>query len=167
MAFVKSKPGAKILLFVALHFPVIGELTRETMAARAARTLSSLLSSGVEMLSAIMIAGEVVGDNVFGKVLVEAGERVKKGEPLSATFESYPKLYPLLFTDMIAVGEETGKVSDMLGQVAEYYEMDVEDRTKDLSTIIEPLLMLFIGAFVGVFALAMIAPIYSLSSAIS
>ncbi|MDB5237593.1 MAG: ral secretion pathway protein [Parcubacteria group bacterium] len=167
MAFIKSKPGAKILLFVALHFPVIGELTRETMAARAARTLSSLLSSGVEMLNAIQISGEVVGDNVFGKVLIEAGERVKKGEPLSATFESYPKLYPLLFTDMIAVGEETGKVSDMLGQVAEYYEADVEDRTKDLSTIIEPLLMLFIGAFVGVFALAMIAPIYSLSSAIS
>lgn len=165
--FLRSKVGGNVMLFVALHMPVIGELTRETMGARAARTLSSLLSSGVEMLSAIQIAGEVVGANVFGKVLVEAGERVRKGEPLSATFEAYPKLYPLLFTDMIAVGEETGKVADMLGQVAEYYEADVEDRTKDLSTIIEPLLMLFIGAFVGVFALAMIAPIYSLSSAIS
>jgi type IV pilus assembly protein PilC len=167
MLFIRSKVGAALLLQVALRVPVIGELTRETMSARAARTLSSLLSSGVEMLNAIQIAGEVVGDNVFGKVLVEAGDRVKKGEPLSATFESYPKLYPILFTDMIAVGEETGKVSDMLGQVAEYYEADVEDRTKDLSTIIEPLLMLFIGAFVGVFALAMIAPIYSLSSSIS
>ena len=166
MAFIRSKVGGAIVLAIALRIPVIGELTRETMGARAARTLSSLLSSGVEMLSAILIAGEVVGDNVFGAVLVEAAERVKKGEPLSATFESYPKLYPVLFTDMIAVGEETGKVSDMLGQVAEYYEVDVEDRTKDLSTIIEPLLMLFIGAFVGVFALAMIAPIYSLSSTI-
>lgn len=166
MAFIRSKVGSALLLAFALRIPVIGELTRETMGARAARTLSSLLSSGVEMLSAIHIAGEVVGDNSFGKVLMEAGERVKKGEPLSATFESYPKLYPILFTDMIAVGEETGKVSEMLGQVAEYYEVDVEDRTKDLSTIIEPLLMLFIGAFVGVFALAMIAPIYSLSSQI-
>jgi type IV pilus assembly protein PilC len=167
MLFIRSKTGSSVMLFAALHSPVIGELTRETMSARAARTLSSLLSSGVEMLNAIDITGEVVGKNVFGKVLVEASDRVKKGEQLSATFESYPKLYPILFTDMIAVGEETGKVSDMLGQVAEYYEVDVEDRTKDLSTIIEPLLMLFIGAFVGVFALAMIAPIYSLSSAIS
>ncbi|MDB5265451.1 MAG: ral secretion pathway protein [Parcubacteria group bacterium] len=167
MYFIRTKIGSAIMLFAALHMPVIGELTRETMSARAARTLSSLLSSGVEMLSAIEITGEVVGKNVFGKVLVEAGERVKKGEQLSTTFESYPKLYPLLFTDMIAVGEETGKVSEMLGQVAEYYEGDVEDRTKDLSTIIEPLLMLFIGAFVGVFAIAMIAPIYSLSSTIS
>lgn len=167
MYFIRTKIGSRMMLFIALHMPVIGDLTRETMGARAARTLSSLLSSGVEMLSAIDIAAEVVGENVFGKVLVEASDRVKKGEPLSATFESYPKLYPILFTDMIAVGEETGKVSEMLGQVAEYYEVDVEDRTKDLSTIIEPLLMLFIGAFVGVFAISMIAPIYALSSTIS
>jgi type IV pilus assembly protein PilC len=166
MYFSRSKFGARIILFLALHMPVIGDLVRETMGARAARTLASLLSSGVEMLSAIQIAGEVVGDNVFGKVLVEAGERVKKGEQLSASFADHPKLYPVFFTDMISVGEETGKVSDMLGQVADYYETDVEDRTKDLSTIIEPLLMLFIGLFVGVFAIAMIAPIYSLSSKI-
>jgi type IV pilus assembly protein PilC len=166
MYFSRSKFGARIILFLALHMPVIGDLVRERMGARAARTLASLLSSGVEMLSAIQIAGEVVGDNVFGKVLVEAGERVKKGEQLSASFADHPKLYPVFFTDMISVGEETGKVSDMLGQVADYYETDVEDRTKDLSTIIEPLLMLFIGLFVGVFAIAMIAPIYSLSSKI-
>lgn len=166
ISFSKSKVGSAIILFLALKMPVIGELVKETMSARAARTLSSLLSSGVEMLSAIQIASEVVGDNVFGKVLAEAGTRVKKGDPLSAAFADHPKLYPIFITDMIAVGEETGKVSDMLGQVAEYYEVDVEDRTKDLSTIIEPLLMLFIGAFVGVFALAMIAPIYSLSSTI-
>jgi type IV pilus assembly protein PilC len=92
---------------------------------------------------------------------------VRKGEALSATFIEHPKLYPVFFGDMVSVGEETGKVADMLGQVAEYYETDVEDRTKDLSTIIEPLLMLFIGAFVGVFAIAIIAPIYSLSSSIN
>jgi type IV pilus assembly protein PilC len=118
------------------------------------------------MLSAIEIAEEVVGDNVFGKVVHEAQDKVRKGEALSATFAAYPKLYPILVSDMIAVGEETGNVSNMLGQVAEYYEADVEDRTKDLSTIIEPLLMLFIGGAVGVFAIAMISPIYSLSSSI-
>jgi type IV pilus assembly protein PilC len=99
-------------------------------------------------------------------VIGEAGERVKKGEQLSAPFVEHPKLYPILLGDMVAVGEETGKVSDMLSQVADYYETDVEDRTKDLSTIIEPMLMLFIGVFVGIFAVSMIAPIYSLSASL-
>ena len=166
MAFVKSKVGSNVILFVALRIPVIGDLVRETMGARATRALSSLLSSGVEMLTAISIAGEVVGKNVFGKVLVEAQENVRKGEQLSVTFNKYPTLFPPFVADMILVGEETGKVADMLGQVAEYYEVDVEERTKDLSTIIEPMLMLVIGVFVGIFAISMIAPIYSLSDKI-
>ncbi len=166
MLFLRSKVGGKIVLFISLRLPIIGELVQETMSARAARALSSLLSSGVEMLSALAITGEVVGDNVFGKVVAEAAERVRKGEALSAAFTDHPKLYPVFVADMIAVGEETGKVADMLGQVASYYETDVEDRTKDLSTIIEPVLMLFIGTVVGIFAMSMISPIYSLSDKI-
>ena len=162
----KSKAGGKAILFVSMHLPVIGLLVRETYSARASRTLSSLLSSGVEMLTAISISGEVVGENAFGAVLKDAEAQVRKGEPLSKAFEENQKLYPIFVSEMILVGEETGKVADMLGQVAEYYETDVEERTKDLSTIIEPILMLFIGVFVGVFALSMIAPIYSLSSKI-
>ena len=164
--FVKSKPGRKIMLRMSLYVPFIGELVRETMGARVARSLSSLLSSGVEMLSALQIAADVVGDNPFGKVVKEAEERVRKGETLSAAFIDHPKLFPPFVADMIAVGEETGAVADMLGQVAQYYETDVEDRTKDLSTIIEPILMLVIGGAVGVFAMAMITPIYSLSDKI-
>lgn len=164
--FIRSKRGQKIILGAALKFPVIKDLVRETFSARAARTLSSLLSSGVEMLTAIAISAEVVGENRFGKVLTEAETAVKKGEALSSTFMKYPKLYPVFVSEMVAVGEETGKLADMLSQVAEYYEEDVSARTKDLSTIIEPFLMLFIGIFVGIFALSMISPIYSLSDKI-
>jgi type IV pilus assembly protein PilC len=164
--FVKSKIGGKTVLFGALHFPGIGQLVQETYSARAARTLASLLSSGVDMLNALSITQEVVGENIFGNVVAEAATRVQKGEQLSVSFIEHVKLYPIFFGEMISVGEETGKVSDMLNEIANYYEADVEERTKDLSTIIEPLLMLFIGAFVGVFAVAMIAPIYSLSSSI-
>lgn len=166
LSFMRSKIGGNIVLALALRIPIIGTLVRETYSARASRTLSSLLSSGVEMLGAISIAEEVVGDNRFGKVVREAGVRVKKGEPLSTAFIEHPKLYPVFVGDMIAVGEETGQVAGMLSQVAEYYENDVEEGTKDLSTVIEPVLMLLIGAFVGVFAVSMISPIYSLSSSI-
>ncbi|HQU07844.1 MAG: hypothetical protein B7X04_02120 [Parcubacteria group bacterium 21-54-25] len=166
VVFVRSRVGARLLFVGILHVPVIGELVQETYAARAARTLSSLLSSGVDMLGALAITREVVGVETFASILKEAEDRVRKGEQLSAAFLDHVDRYPVMFSDMIAVGEETGKVDDMLEQVAEFYENDVEQRTKDLSTIVEPILMLLIGTGVGVFAIAIIAPIYSLSSAI-
>jgi len=167
MSFAKSKIGGTMFLWVALRLPVIKTLVRETYSARAARSLSSLLSSGVEMLSALDIAKAVVGNRAFSAVLAEAETRVRKGEQLSAAFIEHANLYPVFVGDMIAVGEETGNVAQMLSQVAEYYEADVEEQTKDLSTIIEPFLMLIIGTVVGIFAVAMIAPIYSISSAIN
>lgn len=164
--FVRSKIGSSLVLAVALHLPVINELVRETYTARAARTLSALLASGVPVLDSLSITKEVVHAEVFANVIREAEEHVKKGEPLSASFSEHTTLYPILMSDMLAVGEETGKVAEMLRQVAEFYEADVAEKTKDLSTIIEPVLMLIIGAGVGVFAVAIISPIYQLSSSI-
>jgi len=164
--FVRSKSGSAFVIACALYLPIVGELVRETYTARAARTLSSLLSSGVPVLDALAITKEVVHARAFAEVIGEAEESVKKGEILSASFVEHPHLYPILMSEMLAVGEETGKVASMLKQIAEFYEEDVAEKTKDLSTIIEPVLILFIGAFVGVFAVAMIAPIYQLSSAI-
>lgn len=165
IAFIRSRFGGGIVLAFALRLPVINELVRETYTARAARTLSSLLSSGVPVLDALSITKEVVGDNVFAVVIEEAEEHVKKGELLSVAFATHTKLYPILMSDMLTVGEETGKVAEMLKQIAEFYEENVGAQTKDFSTIIEPVLMLLIGTVVGIFAVSMIAPIYSLSSA--
>ena len=166
IAFIRSAVGGRIVLATALRLPVINEIVRETYAARAARTLSSLLASGVPVLNALAITKEVVGANVFADVIGEAEEHVKKGELLSASFAEHTQLYPILMSDMLTVGEETGKVAEMLKQVAEFYEDDVGEQTKNFSTIIEPVLVLLIGAVVGVFAVSMIGPIYSLSSAI-
>lgn len=166
ITFVRSRIGSRVVLAAALYLPVINELVRETYTARASRTLSSLLSAGVPVLEALSITREVVHAEVFANVVKEAEEHVKKGEPLSTSFSEHTKLYPILMSDMLAVGEETGKVADMLKQIAEFYEEDVAEKTKDLSTIIEPILMLLIGTFVGIFAVSMIAPIYQLSSAI-
>jgi type IV pilus assembly protein PilC len=164
--FAKSKVGSRLITAGSLHIPAIGEMVRETYTARCARTLSSLLSASVPVLSALSITKDVVHSPSFSSVIEEAEELVRKGEPLSTAFSNHQNLYPILMSDMLAVGEETGKVADMLKQIAEFYETDVAEKTKNFSTIIEPILMLFIGAFVGIFAVSMIAPIYSLSSAI-
>ena len=163
--FVRSRRGSAVVLWLSLRMPVINEIVRETYTARAARTLSSLLSSGVPVLDALSITREVVHADSFARVIADAEVRVRKGGPLSSAFAENTKLYPILMSDMLSVGEETGKVAEMLKQIAEFYENDVAEKTKDLSTIIEPVLMLIIGAVVGVFAVSMIAPIYSLSSA--
>ena len=165
ITFIRSRLGGRIVIAIALRLPVVGELVRETYAARTARTLSSLLSAGVPILDALSITKEVVRADAFAKVVEEAEMRVKKGELLSTSFSEHTELYPILMSEMVMVGEETGKVAEMLKQIAEFYEEDVAEKTKNLSTIIEPVLMLFIGTVVGIFAVSVIAPIYSLSSA--
>jgi type IV pilus assembly protein PilC len=163
---LRSKPGKIGTSWIVTRLPVIGTMAKETNAARTARTLSSLLNSGVDVIHALEITEEVVQNIFYKRIIRTARERVEKGTPLSETFVERSDLYPILVGEMILVGEETGAISTMLGELAIFYETEVERKTKDLSTIIEPLLMVVIGAGVGFFALALIAPIYSLSDSI-
>lgn len=160
---MRTRAGKRSLDWVLLHLPVISGITREVNAARTARTLGSVLASGVDMLTAIGITREVVQNSYFKSVLAKARNNVERGVPLSSAFTENEDLYPALVGEMIAVGEETGQLSEMLVRLAEYYETEVTRKTKDMSTIIEPFLMVFIGAAVGFFAVSMISPIYSLS----
>lgn len=163
-SFMQTSVGQRVLSWFFLHIPVIRGIVMETYSARTTRTLSSLLSAGVDMLYALSITREVVGNHYYQAVLSDAEAEVQKGNGLSQTFAAHPELYPPLVAEMIAVGEETGRLSNLLGETAHFYEDSVEQQTKDLSTIIEPVLMVLIGGFVGFFAISMIAPIYSLSS---
>ena len=159
---LRTKVGQRIAAVVYVHIPLIGPIVKEVNAARTARTLGSLLHSSVDMLAAIDITAEVVQNPLFRDVLQEAHSAVEKGEPLSKTFMKYEKLYPPLVGEMISVGEETGQVAEMLNRLAVIYEENVSRTTKDMSTVIEPFLMLIIGAAVGFFAVAMITPIYQI-----
>ncbi len=163
---LKTKFGRRVSEFAIIHMPVVGNLVQETNAARTARTMSSLLTSGVDMLRALAITREVVQNSYYQEVLKLAEEQVSHGGGLAKAFLDNQHLYPVILGEMISVGEETGKLSEMLEQIAGFYEEEVEQKTKDLSTIIEPFLMVFIGAGVGFFAISMISPIYSLSEGI-
>ncbi|MBT3282867.1 type II secretion system F family protein [bacterium] len=162
----KSKRGRRIFEYIILHIPVVSNLVKETNSARTARTLSSLLASGVEVVSAISITGEVVQNSYYKEVLKRSEKDIQKGLPFSKAFIDNEKLYPILVGEMIAVGEETGQLSGMLHQVAEFYESEVDQKTKNMSTIVEPFLMILIGVVVGFFAISMVSPIYSISAGI-
>lgn len=166
ISFGKTKIGRYIIHKSLLYIPVIGNLVKQTNSAYTARTLSSLLSSGVDVIGALNITEDVLQNVHYKAILREAATHVEKGGALSEVFVAHEELYPILVGEMISVGEETGQISSMLTEVADFYENEVEQKTKDLSTIIEPILMVVIGGVVGFFALAMIAPIYSISDSI-
>lgn len=156
----------KYIDYVIVRLPMIGTLVKELNTARTARTLASLLSSGVSITRAVEITEDVVQNIYYKKVLEEAKKAVEQGAPFSKAFKANDNLYPIMMSEMIEVGEETGKLSDMLVQIAIFYEEEIENKTKNLSTIIEPILMIVIGAGVGFFAISMISPLYSILGSI-
>jgi type IV pilus assembly protein PilC len=163
---IKSEIGKRVISLIILHIPVIGSIAKETNAARTGRTLSSLLKAGVPVIRAVNITRDVVQNPYFKEVLGRAEEVIQKGTPMASVFHEAEHLYPPFLGEMVAVGEETGELPQMLERVANFYEDEVSQRTKDMSTIIEPFLMIIIGAAVGFFALSMIQPIYSLGDAL-
>jgi type IV pilus assembly protein PilC len=163
-ALARTKRGKRSFEWAVMRLPVIGGLVRETNTARMARTFSSLLSSGVEVVSALSITADVVQNSYYKEVFIEGETEIQKGAALSSVFAKYGSLFPPMVGEMVAVGEETGKLPSMLLQIATFFEAEVEQKTKDMSTIIEPLLMVVIGTAVGFFAISMITPIYSISS---
>ncbi len=164
--FLRTRIGKLVFHFLILHFPIIGMMVKEVNSARTARTLSSLLTSGVDVVRALEITKDVVQNVYYKPILDKARKAVEEGKPLSSVFLANEKLYPVFVGEMLLVGEETGEVGNMMRELAVFYENEVERKTKDLSTVIEPLLMVVIGGTVGFFALAMIAPIYSISDSI-
>lgn len=162
----KKASGKFVIHGFMLKLPIIGSLVQEVNSARAARTLASLMSSGVNVVESLDITSTVVQNVHFRAVLEKAREAIKKGDLMSKIFMSHTNLYPVFFAEMLSVGEETGKITEMLLGVAHYYETDVDQKTRDMSTVIEPFLIVGIGGAVAFFAIAMISPMYSLVNAI-
>jgi len=148
------------------RIPVIGPMIKEVESARMTRTLSSLLIAGVSMTKSLSIVREVVQNSLYKKALLKVSESIEKGIPMSVVIKENTNLYPVMVGEMIEVGEETGKLSDMLIDIAVFYEGEVDAKTKNLSGIVEPVLMIVIGSAVGFFAIAMITPMYSLLDSI-
>ncbi len=163
---LKTEIGKRAMYFLMLRIPVIKTITKESNAARTARTLSSLLSAGVPVIRAIEITQDVIQNIYFKRVMAKVGASIEKGAPISDVFREAEHLYPPFVSEMVAVGEETGELAPMLIRVADFYEEEVSQKTKDLSTVIEPFLMVVIGIGVGFFAVSMITPIYSISNSI-
>jgi len=162
----KSKSGKKTIDYILLKIPVISSLVKKTNSAYTVRTLSSLVASGVPIVRSLEIVAGTL-DNVYYKTaILDASEKVRKGEKLSSALSSYTAIYPSLVLQMLEVGEETGETSSILAKLADFFEEDIANETKNLSSIIEPILMLIIGTVIGFFAVSMVQPMYTMLDAI-
>ena len=157
---IKTKKGKAIFDTLILKLPIFGLLIKKVNVARMTRTLSYLISSGVPIVRSLEITGSILGNTLYREALAEAAVDIQKGRQLNEILREYPNIFQPIVIQMIQVGEETGKITSMLLRVALFFEEDVNNTTKNLSTIIEPILMVIIGTIVGFFAVSMMQPIY-------
>lgn len=153
--------GKRFFHDLFLRLPIVGNIVVKVNCARFARIYSSLLKSGVSVVDSLKIVGKTLGNVHYKGVLGEAIEEIQKGTNLSVVIGAHDRQFPILVAQIIEVGEETGKTEVVLERLAEFYEEEVNQITKNMSSIIEPVLMLLIGGGVGFFAVAMLQPMYS------
>ena len=157
---LKSKSGKNIFDRIILKIPIFGGLIQKFNLARFTRTLAYLIASGIPIVHGLEITARVLGNVKYREAVNEAAQEIQKGKQLNEILHAHPDIFHPMVVQMIKVGEESGKISDMLLRLAMFFEEDVDNTTKNLSTIIEPVLMLMIGAFVGFFAISILQPIY-------
>jgi type IV pilus assembly protein PilC len=150
-----------------LKFPMkIGDIVQKVALARFSRTFSGLIAAGVPMLEAIDITGRTAGNKVIEKAMFDVRESVKKGGSLTAPMMEVPEAFPVMVTQMIGVGEETGALETMMTKIADFYEEQVEAAVKALTSILEPIMIVFVGAIVGFIVIAMYLPMFKVYDSI-
>lgn len=158
----RMKAGKKTLDWISLHLPVAGPLNIKINTARTSRILSSLLSSGVPIVKSLEILSNTLTSIYYKDAISKTAREIQKGKSLKECLASYKKIYSFLLLQMVEVGEKTGKLSEILRKLAEFYEEEVDTEAKNLSSVIEPFLMVAIGIAVGIFAVSIIQPLYSM-----
>lgn len=159
--YATTESGKRIMGMIFINTPAISNIYIKMNSARFSRILSSLLKSGVTIVEALRILSRTLTNYYYQNALAKAAESIQKGEPLSKIIYEEKKIFPILVPQMLEVGEETGKTEVVMQKLADFYEDEVNQLTKNLSSIIEPILMLIIGAAVGFFAISMMQPMYS------
>ncbi len=166
MGYKKTKSGAYQIDKMILKLPIFGVLVQKGAVARFARTLGTLIKSGVPIMDAMETVGKTAGNMVVERAVQMARESIKEGktlsEPLKKSF-----VFPPMVVQMVSVGEETGALDNMLAKIADFYEEEVDTAVEGLTSIIEPILIIFLGVTVGFMVIAMFMPMFSMGDLVS
>ncbi|HWS45726.1 MAG TPA: type II secretion system F family protein [Acidimicrobiia bacterium] len=159
--WINSEEGRKQWDAIKLRVPIFGKLVRKTALARFSRTLSALVRSGVPILESLDIVAETAGNHVVAEAVRDTQAAVKRGDPLSKKLEDH-EVFPPMVVQMMAVGEETGALDEMLDKIADFYDQEVEATVDALTSLIEPLLIVVMGICVGGMIIALYLPMFNI-----
>ncbi|MBI3954419.1 type II secretion system F family protein [Candidatus Collierbacteria bacterium] len=161
--WTKTEVGQVIVEQLVLKVPIWGKLKKDIILTEFARTMALLANAGISVLDGMRIVADTLGSKVYGDGVKRAAMRVEKGESMAESIKSAEE-FPEILSQMIAVGEQTGKVDEILMKLANFYESESETKIKALTSAIEPIIMIFMGIGVGFLVIAVIMPIYNLTS---
>lgn len=163
--YLKTESGKREWQILLLKLPVIGNLARSIYITRFSENLSALLDGGIPVVRALIIVSEVMGNHVFERIVLKAADEVRSGGTMSTVFLRSREVPPIV-SQMIRIGEETGSLAGVLASTGKFYNQEVETMTRSLTTLIEPILIVFLGIGVGILVVGVLMPIYNIASQI-
>lgn len=161
----KTSSGRHFFDSLVLKLPIFGAIVRKVNLARFARTLSSLMAAGIPVLDALEVVARSLGNTIIRDDILTIAKAVKNGSSIAKPL-AHSKNFPPIVSEMVAVGEETGKLDDILAKLASFYEKEVDTVVASISSIIEPILMIVMGVMVGFIVISVIGPLYQITSSI-
>jgi len=161
--YIKTPEGRNTFDEILMRTPIIGDLFKRVYIARTAESVSILVKGGISIPQAVEITGYTIGSPIYRELLHSAADDIRRGETLSSAFSKNEVYFPPLISQMAAIGEETGRLEDILNKVATFYSREIDDTVANLVELIQPLLMVFIGVFVGILFASILIPIFELA----
>lgn len=162
----KTKKGRYKTDEMIFKIPLFGDLQKQVILTELTRTLSLIVGAGVPILEGLGVIADVVKNSVVSDALRDAAKQIEKGFPIAFSFAKHPEAFPYIMSQMISVGEETGKMEEVLDKVSRVFEVESESKIKALTSAIEPIIMIFLGIGVAFLVIAVILPIYNLTTAL-
>jgi type IV pilus assembly protein PilC len=163
-SWIKAPKGKEFIDTLKLKIPIFKDLFKKMYLARFSESLKTLLKGGTPILKALDITATVVGNKIYERIINEAKERVRVGETISSAFSNYPKQIAPLVTQMVAVGEKTAQLDTILDKVADFYQQEIDRMVANMTQLIEPVMILILGAGVGLLVSSILMPIYNIAS---
>ena len=162
--YIKTSEGKKNLDKISLRVPLIGSSLKIVYLSRFAENLSTLISGGIPVAQALETSGEIVGNTVYKEIIFLARDEVRKGENISSILQEYPEIFPPVFSQMTLVGEKTGTLDKTLLNLVDFYQKEVDRNIDNLLSVLEPLLIVFLGLIVAGLMLSVLLPLYKMAA---